>query len=245
AGLFETIRVEGGRPCFLQEHLTRLERSWRLFFDDHPPKLSWETIVSRTLQANNLEQDTAALKILAMRGGRTHPPLEHSLLVTARPYRHRLEAIGRSGLRLRTYPQSRQTPLADHKTCNYLFSSQAGDWARRQGGDEALILNSDASFSETNSANLLIIRGFTLIVPASEHVLPGIMQHKVREYLEEKDYQTEYRRFCAEDLQPEDSILATNSLMGAVPVLQVDERPLADCSELAREIRRSVLRSAT
>lgn len=245
AGLFETIRVEGGRPCFLQEHLTRLERSWRLVFVDHPPKLSWETIISRTIQANGLEQDTAALKILALRGGRTHPPLEHSLLVTARPYRHRLEAIGRSGLRLRTYPQTRQNPLADHKTCNYLFSSQAGDWARRQGGDEALILNPDSSFSETNSANLLIIREFTLIVPAAEHVLPGIMQQKIREHLEEKGYQTEYRRFCAEDLQPEDSILATNSLMGAVPVLQVDERPLADCSELAREIRRSVLCSAT
>ncbi len=242
-GLFETIRVERGRPCFLKEHLARLENSWRLFFDEHPPELSWETIIHRTLAANGLEKSTAAIKILAAKGNRTSPPLEHSLLVTARPYLHRLQSIGRPGLRLKTYPHPRQTPLAGHKTCNYLFSSQAGRWARQQGADEALILNPDASVSETNSANLLVIREQTLVLPASQHVLPGIMQQKVREFLELQGYRTEYRTLFREDLQPEDRIVATNSLMGTVPVLQIDGRTCAGCSELAREINRKILHS--
>ena len=41
------------------------------------------------------------------------------------------------GLRLRAYPHRRETPLAGHKTLNYLYYKQAGEWAKRNGADEA------------------------------------------------------------------------------------------------------------
>ena len=62
--------------------------------------------------------------------------------------------MGATGLKLATYPHPRMTPLADHKTLNYLYYYQAGVWAREQGADEAVILNPDGTISETNTANI-------------------------------------------------------------------------------------------
>ena len=65
------------------------------------------------------------------------------------------------------YPHPRQTPLADHKTLNYLYYFLAGKWAKENGADEALILNPYVSISETNTANILLIQNNTVVIPES------------------------------------------------------------------------------
>ncbi len=93
-----------------------------------------------------------------------------------RPYRHRLSILNKTGLDLVTFPYPRQTFLAGHKTLNYLYYDQAGHYAGEHQGDEALILNPDLTVSETNTCNIIILSGRDIIVPASDHVLPGVTQ---------------------------------------------------------------------
>jgi para-aminobenzoate synthetase component 1 len=178
---------------------------------------------------------------MATRGADEAAPFDHTLAVTARPYTHRLKAVGSEGLRLAVYPHPRQTPLAAHKTCNYLYYLLAGRWARKNAADEALILNPDATISETNSANLLQVRGNRAIVPASAHVLPGIMQRSVLRLLEEWGYEVEECALTPADLEAGDLLVATNSLMGAAPVFSVDGLALAPAGELCRRINRELL----
>ena len=84
------------------------------------------------------------------------------------------------GLCLGTYPHPRQTPLAAHKTLNYLYYLQAGQWSRQNGFHEALILNPDGTVSETNTANLLLIFGREVIRPQSPAVQNGSPAHRLR-----------------------------------------------------------------
>lgn len=240
-GLFETIRVDQGKPRYLQEHLQRLQHSWTRLSRTPFPDLSFDEIMARTIFANQLEQSTAAVKILISKGKRDKPPLDHTLLVSARPYRHRLAGLDRSGFLLKTYPHPRHTFLAEHKTCNYLFYVLAKEWAAEQGVDEALILNPDGSWSETNTANLLIVRGKTVVIPASAHVLPGIMQEQVRRNLSRRGYRCESGKVFTEDLGSEDRVLVSNSLLGAVGVSRIDDRAFADCSQLAGDINQELL----
>ncbi len=233
-GFFETIRVEGGRPKLLDAHLDRFNRAWSDLFPGAPPDLTWERIIDRVLARNRLESKTAAVKIIAARGDRELPPWNHSLIVTARPYTHRLAGRDAAGLRLRTYPFPRETPLADHKTLNYLYYRRAGRWATAEAADEALVLNSDGSVSETNTGNLLVIRGRTVTLPASSHVLPGVMQGAVTDALAARGYRVESRRISPEELLDADAVILTNALMGAVPALSLDDAPLrADPAVLA------------
>ena len=189
------------------------------------PDLTWEAIIDQVITANGLEDRCAAVKILVTRGSRAWAPWDHSLLVTARPYTHRLQAVCAEGLALGIYPDRRQTPLADYKTLNYLYYLQAGQWAQASGYHEALILNPDGSVSETNTAGLLLVEGREVVKPRSPAVLPGVMAGVACRQLEAWGYRIRQRRVTPAELLSAGQVLAANALMGAVPVLSIDNQP--------------------
>ena len=200
--------------------------------DGPPPDITWEPVIRQVLEHNGLADTTAAVRLTAARGQAAHAPGYH-LYVTARAYRHRLEVLGTNGLELSVYPEPRQTPLADHKTLNYLFYHQAGAWARSRGAHEAVILNPDGTLSETNTANLLVVQGRTVYRPRSAHVLPGVMETGVLAQLTAMGFHTASKPFYPEDLCEADQVLLTNALMGCVPAVGLGGRSLAVPDDLA------------
>ncbi|RJQ84919.1 MAG: aminodeoxychorismate synthase component I [Desulfobacteraceae bacterium] len=221
-GFFETIRVDEGRAPLLDDHLARFARTWQSLMPMDPPDLSWKTVIAQVVGANALQDRCAAVKLLATRGSRDKAPWDYALLVTARPYTHRLAQKSESGLSLGIYPHPRQTPLADHKTLNYLYYLNAGRWARANSHDEALILNPDGTVSETNTAALLVINNDEVIRPASAAVLPGVMAGAVCRRLAAWGYRTVERPLKPEALLSASQVLVANALMGAVPVIRID-----------------------
>jgi len=240
-GFYETIRVADGRAGYLDAHLARFARTWGALFDSPEPDLHWEAVIRQVLAANGLGKGVAAVKILVTGGTRDRPPYDHRLLVSARPYVHRLDVSRDPGQHLVLYPEPRQSPLADHKTLNYLYYLLAGRYAAANGGDEAVILNPDGTVSESNSANILVIRGKTVCKPISPHALPGIMETPVCRCLEQRGYQVCEKKIKPRDLLGADGVLLTNSLIGAVPALSLDGKKLGGRSALWREINREVL----
>jgi len=240
-GLFETIRVDSGTAKHLDAHIQRFSTTWQRLFPSPVPDVTWPDIIRQVVRANGLGRQVAAVKILATAGSRTAPPWDHQVIVFARPYTHRLAGKTDAGLRLATFDAPRQTPLADYKTTNYLFYYMAGNWARENGADEALILNPDGSVSETNSANILFIQDRTVRVPASSNVLPGVMQQAVIGILAEFGYEVKKEKLMPGMLFKSDMVLCTNSLMGAVPVVSLDGRDLNHQTELCRRINTVVL----
>ncbi|SPD75151.1 PabB [uncultured Desulfobacterium sp.] len=239
-GFFETIRVGSSGVCYLDRHIERFNRAWRGLFFSNPPDLTWDVIIDQVIEANHLNGKTAAVKIMATRGDRDLPPFNNSIIVMARPYVHRLTAMEKPGLNLVTYPEPRQTPLADHKTLNYLYYFLAGRWAKDNGADEALIMNPDGTVSETNTGNILIIKGRTVTVPISPHVLPGIMEAVICRLLSEWGYEIIKKTVIAEDIFRTDQVLITNSLIGAVPALVLDDKRLSS-SNLWQRINQEVI----
>jgi para-aminobenzoate synthetase component 1 len=240
-GFFETIRVDNGNPKHLDAHIDRFYQTWQHLFTEEPPDLTWHDIINQVVEQNGLLNTIAAVKMMVTMGDRQTPPYNHSLVVTARPYTHRLADKKEPGLDLAVYPHPRQTPLADHKTLNYLYYFLAGKWAKDHNSDEALILNPDNTVSETNTANILLIKAKTVIRPASLHVLPGTMEAVVCKLLSVWDYKMEKRAVNPEDLFAVDEVLVANSLMGAVPVLSLDGKKLPIPSDLWQKINNEVL----
>lgn len=246
-GFFETLRVQAGRPILLDEHVRRFELAWREFFQSTPPDVTWPDVIAQLIQRNGLSKTTAVVKLTAAAGkpnaaagkpGGARP--SHILLASAKPYAPRPVLSLRPGLRLRAYPHPRQTPLASHKTLNYMYYKLAGDWAKREGADEALILNPDRSVSETNSANICCVVGGTAVFPASDHALSGIVAAQVRQLLPHWGYTVEERRLTTEDLLAADQVFLTNSLMGAVPAVSLDDTSLDHDPALCERINRVV-----
>lgn len=241
-GCFETIRADNGNAMYLEDHLDRLNSSWKILFDQPVPDITWRTVIRHVLKKNDLEATVAAVKILATKGDRTVAPFTNTVVVSARPYTHRLTAINKRGVGLVTYPHPRETVLADHKSLNYLYYYLAGKWAAENGGDEALILNPDGSISETNTANIVLIKGTSFILPVSSHVLSGVMVKHVANQLLQWGYTFENKRLRPEDLVEADTVILTNSLMGAVPVVSLDGKSLNRHNGICSKLNEAVLR---
>ncbi len=240
-GFFETLRADQGRVPLLADHVARLESTWRALLPGPPPDLSWDTIIGRVLAANGLERRCAAVKILITHGSRTEPPWDRTLVVTARPYLHRLAVPGRIGLALRTYPEPRQTPLAQYKSLNYLYYYLAGRWAAEQACDEALVLNPDGSVSETHSANLILINAQEAVQPVSPAALPGVMAQAVARQLAAWDFRIVRRKVAPAELDAAQQVLATNALMGAVPVTGLDGKARPAGGNLWRQLNDAII----
>jgi para-aminobenzoate synthetase component 1 len=240
-GFFETVRVDTGKAKHLDAHIKRFSLAWQRLFRSPVADLTWPDIIGQVVSANGLGGQVAAVKIMATFGSRATPPWDHQVVVSARPYTHRLAGKKAVGLRLATYNASRETPLADYKTTNYLFYHLAGNRVREYGADEALILNPDGSVSETNSANLLFIQGRTVRVPASRHVLPGVMQQAVCSVLTEFGYEVATEKLMPGLFFEADMVLCTNALMGAVPVVSLDGKAVRYHSDLCGRVNARVL----
>jgi len=240
-GFFETIRVDKGKPMYLKEHIARFYSSWKQLFSTDTPDLTWDDIIEQVITKNDLKNGIAAVKIIATKGNSKKPPINQNLLVTARPYTHRLAEKKEPGINLATYPEPRETPLADHKTLNYLFYLLAGNWAKTKRADEALIMNPDGTISETNSANIMLVKGNTIIIPFSHHVLPGIMEKVVCRFLAKRGYKIERKKLRSKDLFSVDDIIITNSLIGAMPILSIDNKKAPKPSDLWQVINKEVI----
>ena len=221
-GFFETIRVQEGRILRLDAHVARFRKAWESFFAAPFPDITWKDVVDLVIEKNHLTGTVAAVKIAASSGKPGSLERGIRLMLTARPYTHRLAGSPRKGLRLATWPHGRQTALSDHKTMNYMLSRVAADWAKARGADEAILLNADGTVSETNTANILCKIGGKLCVPVSEHALPGTMLGAILEHLATRGVPVEHRRISPDDLKRAESVYLTNALMGVVPVTEID-----------------------
>jgi para-aminobenzoate synthetase component I len=240
-GFFETIRVDKGIPRFLDKHMERFYNSWRVLFPDEPPDLTWDEIIAQVIEANAFEKCIASVKILATRGSGDFPTQNRTLLAMAKLYIHRLKQKNAIGLKLLTYPEPRQSPLADHKSLNYLYYLNAGRWAFENGADEALVINPDGSVSETNTANILLINRKSVIIPESVHVLPGIFQSAALDLLNSWGYDCESQRVFPKDLLDVDGVILTNSLMGAVPIIGLNEKKMDPATVMCEKINKAIL----
>ena len=142
---------------------------------------------------------------------------------------------------LAVYTEPRQTPLASFKTLNYLYYLMAGEWAKKRGFDEALILNPDGSISETNTANILLISDKRIVRPQSAHSLAGIMEGAVSNLLSKWGYSIERIKIFPEEMFSFDEVILTNSLIGAVPVISIDGKMLPEPSRRCVEINKDIL----
>jgi para-aminobenzoate synthetase component 1 len=221
--------------------MERFNHTWKHLFFKDSPNITWNDIISQVINRNNLGETISSVKIIAAKGERELPPYDDKLIVIAKKYTHRLEGKEGRGLHLITYSEPRQTPLATHKTMNYLFYYLAGKYAKSHGADEAVILNPDLSLSETNSGNILIVKGKVIVKPLSLHVLPGIMEKIVCGFLMNRGFRVVEEIMMPNDLYDADLVLICNSLMGAVPAMKFDNRDLNCSSGLWMEINRNVL----
>jgi len=233
-GLFEGIRVRAGRIFRLDQHLARLELGARALGLDLPfDNEGRASIVRETVRA--FGQKEAYVRLLVTRG---EGPLGVDPTTCKRPTVVCIVAeIGlysaeqrAQGLTMITSSYRRPNPDVQDvaiKTLNYLGSALAKQEAKKQGADEALLLNQSGRVSEASVANIFALRGRSLSTPpAIDGCLEGINRGAVLELAQGLGFSVSERSLGRRDLLAADEVFLTGSGAGVVGVRSLDGRAI-------------------
>jgi len=214
AGIFETIRVQGGAPLMWDAHLERLCNSARILgMDEGLDAQKLDNWTARLLSACGM--DRCALKLLWVPGGGGGQaafyfrPLEYTPLQRETGMRAGIGTIRRNPF----------SHITAHKTCNYLDNLLERECAKAAGMDEFLLLNIWDQVSEGTASNVFVqIEGQLFTPPVETGLLPGLMRRAILESCGKIGISTGERLLTVEDLASAEGIYLTNSLMGFMPV---------------------------
>jgi branched-chain amino acid aminotransferase len=233
-GLFEGIRVRAGRIFRFDQHLSRLLLGARYLGLDLPEAgQGLAHIVRETVRA--FGQKEAYVRLLVTRG---EGPLGVDPTTCKQPTVVCIVAeIGlysaqqrAQGLSMITSSYRRPNPDVQDvaiKTLNYLGSALAKQEAKKQGADEALLLNQSGRVSEASVANVFALHGRTLATPPSvDGCLEGINRAAVLELARDLGFSVCERSLTRRDLLAADEVFLTGSGAGVVGVRSLDGRAI-------------------
>ena len=231
-GLFETIRAERGKVTNLPMHLERLEASLSEFCITLGPLPDWELIMNRLLMDNGLMGGIASIKIIVTRGISPamglQAPEKATICVIASPYNPPPPQAYEKGWKLHVYREGYAPPLARFKSLNYLYYLTARQSALEAGCDMAMILDQGGFVTETCAGSLLARTNGRWWIPESRFQLPGTTIRAVCAMLENAGSKVESRSARPKDFHSADTVWTLNSLIGIMPVSQIDERQVPD-----------------
>jgi len=244
-GLFETIRVCGGRPFRLAQHLERLMRGadfLKIQCPFTPKKL--QDFAAQLIGKNRMPEAVLRVTLTRGPGERGYTPPKDSkptVVMTLHPLSgapasgtacagNRLkQAMPEAGVPIRwrlitsSYRIPAADPLSSFKTLNKLVHVLARREARDRDADEALLVNTNGELAEAASGNLFWVdEGKICTVPTACGALPGITRAVVLEICRTLGLPTSQRVIKPRALRKVEGIFITQSALGIVPVTTLD-----------------------
>jgi branched-chain amino acid aminotransferase len=235
-GIYETLRVYGGRVFKLEEHLVRLERSAQLIRMDPPlSREAFAEAIDTCLKVNDLSD--ALVRIGVSRGEASEPGLDPALVVgpptvviAPRPFEPYPEAMYEAGIRaavvsVRRNPTEALNPAI--KSTNFLNNILAKMEALGAGADEAIMLNTDGHIAEGTTTNIFWVAGETLCTPPLEAgVLDGVTRSVTITLAEDLDYQFLEVLRGRSALEEAEEVFVTSTSYEIMPVTSIDGKPV-------------------
>jgi branched-chain amino acid aminotransferase len=232
-GAFEVMRLYGGRPFALEDHLARLGRT------SAGLRLDWDEDAARAEVAALLDAAgpvEALLRIVLTRGGRR--------ILTVEPLPARVAVA-----RVATVTYAPNRVLDGLKTLSYAGNMLAGRLARERGFDEALLVTPHGRVLEGPTWTFFWVSGGELFTPPLED---RILASITRSYVIEEAGATE-RPCTMDDVAAADEAFIASTVRECMPIAAVDEIELpaapgpvtlAAGEALGRRIQRELAASA-
>jgi len=234
-GVWEGVRVAGGRPAFLAAHLDRLvEGAQALMLAEVPDKDTLRAAVSAVIESNGLVDD-AHLRIMLTRGVRREPYQDPRLVaggptLVIIPGHHPVtDAALTRPQQLFTVHVRRGAPdvqdprLNSHSKLNCILACIQASVA---GADEALMLDPDGFVATCNSTHFFIVRNGTVMTSDGRYCLGGITRGHVLSLCRDNQIPSAEKTFSLTDVYAAEEAFTTGTLSGIRPVGKVDGRTI-------------------
>lgn len=244
-GVYEVVKAFDGEPRDLERHLRRLQRS----LDElgiKPPMSSaaLRLVLGETLRRNALKEALVYIQVSRGTAPRNHlykRDLRPNLVVTVRRARMPSEREYALGVGVITRPDERWA-RCDVKSISLLPNALAKQEAKEAGCWEAILSKPDGTVTEASSSNAWMVtkEGVLVTHPLSHSILGGITRQIVLELARANDVPLEERAFTLDEMGEARELFVTSTSSLVLPVVRVDERPVANGypGEVTRRLQR-------
>lgn len=226
-GLFETVRVYGGRPFAWQRHMERLVLSAAVLgFPVPASPVAFRAALDQLLTAEGLTD--AVARFTVTRGVPGGHPTRTGAWAEVEPLGARLWSGTRAGAASVVVSKRRfePGPLGAHKTTSRLAYHLAREEARVARVDEALLVRPSGEVLEGTVSNLFaLMGGLAVTPPLASGILPGITRRLVMELAPLAGVPVREAVLTLEDLKRADELWLTNSVQEVVPITSLDGAP--------------------
>jgi len=235
-GVFEGMRVYGGKVFRLDEHLERLWNSAKAIWLEVPiSKEEMADAVNQTVQTNGIEDGYVRLVVSRGAGTLGLDPNKTSnpqVIVIADRIVLYPDEYYEKGLEIITVSTIRNHPTALNpriKSLNYLNNILAKIEGIQAGCVEALMLNHKGEVAECTGDNIFLVsRGQLITPPIDAGILEGITRDVVIELAEKENITVRQIPLTKHDVYIADECFLTGSAAEVVPVVKVDSRKIGD-----------------
>lgn len=227
-GLYEVVRVYGGRPFQLNAHVERL--GWgarKIGFDLGVSLDSLRQACLDTLAANEMKE--AVLRLVVTRGEladmhKISSTAKASVIVTCDGFSGYPENTYDRGVDVVNITDGR-SDLAMINTLNCLPNILAKREAEKKRSFEALLVTKKGFvMSGTQSNVFAVLDGILLTPPVGERVPPGITREAVLSIVRKEGISCKEDALMNEEIGDAEEMFLTGTLMEVMPVASIDGR---------------------
>lgn len=226
--VYEVIRTYSGKPFALEQHLERLKNSARMLDIKLPDIQEISDQMERTIEAAG--NADSYCRIIVTRGGgpMTLDPTaatDPNIIFIVKEYEAFPDWMYEKGIRL-AIPGEKRTEEThpEVKSGNYLNSVLALGQAKRQGFDDALMVNGEGKVTEGTSFNIFVMDQGTLITPPlAAGLLAGVTRSLILDIAKENQIACKEHLLSPDDFAHFEEVMATSTIREVMPVVQVGE----------------------
>lgn len=221
-GFFETIRCSRGKPLWMQQHFDRMKKSAQILKFSLPVNATphfFSQKISELLQANgHIAGARVRLSIFRDAGGFYKPDGDHSgFLIESLPLKTERYQLNREGLVAGIFDEIKKpvNPLSNIKSSNALLYILASVFARENGWNDVLILNSEGYLSEATSSNVFVVKEGRIHTPdLNQGCVEGVMRNLLLSVLPREGFSIHECTLLPEDLFDVDEVFLSNTISG-------------------------------
>lgn len=224
-GVFETFRYNRGIPVHFDKHIKRLEDGADVLKLDMPDKGYIVSLIEKAARESELSD--LYIKICLLSRGNTlfYEKSEGlQVLILVKEY-----IIPKDSIRtcVCSFTKNSQSPVVRIKSLNYLENIIARREAEERGFDEVVFYNEEKKITEGSAGNIFWYKDGMLFTPSVEcGLLPGTTRDVLMEIIEGLGIEVIEGGYHLEDLIGSDFAFFTNSLIGSVPISQVESHKI-------------------
>ena len=224
-GIYEVLRVYGGKPWLEEEHFARLARSLDEVkirgVDLNRLRQRWRETLAKSGHAE------ATIYIQVTRGV---APRAHAFPATATPteliwvqeYRDGYDDLRAHGASVILFPDVRWD-RCDIKSLNLLGNVMAAQAAKEAGAIEAVLYLPDGTLTEASHSSFCWVRdGVVYGTPNSPAILPGTTRSRTAKLAAQAGVPFAEGTLRRDELSTVDELLLAGTTMEVMPVVRVD-----------------------